>query len=220
MKASTDWTVPLAAGAIAVLAAMVAITAATGVSQETFEIVRAPDVYNAELRLYAGPLRALFGLDSVFAILYTTLLATFARRLMTADNKLLLVIAIGAGLATCALDMLEDHHILAMLRGAEHGIDASAAQIAFQHTESQLKFNLSYLGLFLVGLHIPRTTWVGTVLAWLFTVGTLVQGAWLFAAPDALLPAGNYGRWIGYGVGFALVIAFVRKVRVTGPATT
>src|SRR5262245_2777813 len=130
MTTRTDWIVALAAAACGCLVVMVGITAISGVSQETFEIVRAPAIYAAELRAYAAPLRALFGVDTVFAVLYTTLLISFARRLITDDNRLLIAVAIGATLATGALDMVEDHHILAMLRGAQAGIEPSAAQIA------------------------------------------------------------------------------------------
>jgi hypothetical protein len=211
MNRRTDWIVPLAAASIAVLATMVAITVATGVSQETFEIARHPAVYTAELRAYAAPLRALFGLDSAFLVLYSTLLVLFARRLATPDTRAMLAIAIGGVLATAVLDMVEDHHILAMLRGAERGVDATAAQIAFQHALSQVKFHLSYLALFLLGLHVPRRTRAGTVLAWLLTAGTLAQGGCLYAAPDDLLPAGNMGRWLGFLVGFALIIQVTRR---------
>jgi hypothetical protein len=188
-----------------VLATMVGITFGTGVSQETFEIARAPRVYATELRQFATPLRALFALDSVFLVLYATLLVQFALRVRTPATRVLTAIAIGAVLVTAVLDMIEDHAILAMLRLAERDIDPSAGQIAVQHVVSQVKFHVGYLGLFVLGLTIPRTTRANTVLAWLLTAGTLVQGAWLYAAPDSALPAGNVGRWAGFLVGFALI---------------
>jgi hypothetical protein len=206
----TDRTVWIARAAMAVLLVMVAITARTGVSQETFEIVREPGLYAAELRTYEVPVRALFGLDSAFLILYATLLVLVAVRFMTAENHAVLRIAIGAILATAVLDMIEDHHILAMLRGAVRGSEPSVAQLAFQHTLSQVKFHLGYLAEFLIGLCLPRRTLAAKLLAFLLTVGTLVQGAWLYAAPDAALPAGNYGRWLGFVVGFALISRIVR----------
>jgi len=195
----------LALASIVVLAAMMGVTFSTGVSQETFEIARAPAVYASELRLFATPLRALFALDSIFLVLYATLLVQFALRIRTPAMRVLVAIAIGAILVTALLDMIEDHSILAMLRLAERGEDPSAGAIAVQHVISQVKFHVSYFGLFLVGLAVPRTSRAAVVLAWLLTVGTLVQGAWLYAAPDAALPAGNMGRWFGFLVGFALV---------------
>ena len=214
-----DWTVSIARAAMGVLVAMIVITAVTGVSQETFEIVREPAVYGADLRRFELPLRALFGLDSGFLILYATLLVLVAIRFMTADNRIVLAIAIGAILTTAMLDMIEDHHILAMLRAAVFGNDPSTGQIVFEHTLSQVKFNIGYFAEFLIGLSLPRRTFAGKLLAFLLTVGALVQGAWLYAAPDAALPAGNYGRWIGFLVGFALIIRLVRRPSGDAAAT-
>lgn len=198
--------VTLAYASIVVLAAMVLITMVTGVSQETFEIVRHPAIYGDELRRFALPLRALFGLDSGFLVLYGTLIVLVARRFATEQNRGLIAIVIGAVMVTALADMIEDHFILALLRGAERGIDPTAGQITFEHTLSQVKFNVSYLGLFVLGLCAPMGTTTGRLLAFFLTIGTIVQGAWLYAAPDAMLPAGNFGRWVGFLIGFALII--------------
>jgi hypothetical protein len=212
----TDHVRVLAFASIAVLGAMVAITFTTGVSQETFEIARSPDVYADELRLFATPLRALFALDSMFLVLYAVLLVQFALRVRTGETRVLAAIAIGAVVLTAALDMIEDHSILAMLRLAERNIEPSASAIAMQHVISQVKFHVGYLGLFVLGLAVPRTSRAAVVLVWLLTAGTLVQGAWLYAAPDSALPAGNVGRWVGFLVGFALIA----KLSPAGGAAT
>ncbi len=205
----------LAYASMAVLAAMVGITFATGVSQETFEIARAPTEYARELRELALPLRALFALDSAFLVLYGTLLIQFALRLRTPETGNLVTIVVGAVLVTMVLDMIEDHAILAMLRLAERGVEPSATQVAMQHVVSQVKFHTGYFALFVLGLVVPRTSRAAVALVGLLTVGTLVQGAWLYAAPDGALPAGNVGRWAGFLVGFALI---ARLSRVDGAA--
>lgn len=209
----------LAYASILVLAAMMLITLATGVSQETFEIFRHPTIYGEELRRFAMPLRALFGLDSGFLVLYGTLIVLVARSFATDHNRGLIAIVIGAVLATALADMIEDHFILAMLRAVERGVDPTAGQIAFEHTLSQVKFNVSYLGLFVLGLCVPRRTVTGRLLALFLTIGTIVQGAWLYAAPDAMLPAGNFGRWIGFLIGFALIIRLQHERSVDAAAT-
>ncbi|HEY4242353.1 MAG TPA: hypothetical protein VGM88_21195 [Kofleriaceae bacterium] len=209
----------LALAAIVVLAAMVAITLATGVSQETFEVALAPADYGAGLRAFALPLRALFGLDSAFLILYATLFILFAQHIASPPWRLVLRIAIGAILAAAVLDMIEDHHILAMQRAALRGDDPGVGEIAVEHVISQVKFHLAYLAEVLIGLALPRRTTAAKVLAFLLVVGTLVQGAWLYAAPDAALPAGNVGRWIGFFVGFALIIRVARRPGVAAAAT-
>jgi hypothetical protein len=209
----------LALAATAVLAVMVGITVATGVSQETFEIALAPATYGDGLRAFALPLRALFGLDSAFLILYTALFVVFAQHIATPPWQRVLGIATGAIVATAVLDMVEDHHILAMLRAAVRGDDPSAGEVAAEHVISQVKFHLAYLGEVLIGLALPRRTTAAKLLAFLLVVGTLVQGAWLYAAPDAALPAGNFGRWIGFFVGFALIIQVARRPGVAAAGT-
>ena len=206
MHAPWNRTVVLALAALACLTAMILLTWIGGVSQETFEIVRNPEVYAADLGAHAGVVRALFGVDSVFLILYATLFAVFGRQIQTAETRTLVTLSVAAMFGTALLDMIEDHHILAMLYGVEAGTHPSVGQLAFQHTLSQVKFNVSYLGLFLFGLCVPRDTRAGRALAVLLTVGTLLQGGWLYAAPVAMLPIGNLGRWLGFVAGFALII--------------
>src|SRR3954470_10231704 len=114
-------TVPLAVAALACLAAMVTITLATGVSPEAFELARSPAAYAADLREHPSALRAMFGIDSAFLILYAALFIEFGRRIAIPETRTMVIIAVGALLATAVLDMIEDHHILAMLYGAEAG---------------------------------------------------------------------------------------------------
>ncbi len=218
MERSRDWIVPLAVAASACLLVMLAISLASGVSQETFEVVLAPSVFGGKLREHATAVRALFAVDSVFLVLYTAFFVLFAQRIATSRTRVWLWVAVGFMLATALLDMTEDHHILALLNAAELSRDPSWEQLVFQHTLSSVKFNLSYVGLFLFGLAIPRHTVAGVLLALLLTVGTALQGAWLYAAPAAMLPTGNLGRLIGFLLGFALAIPILRDLRIRTPA--
>jgi hypothetical protein len=207
---SRDWSIPLAVAAMACVVAMLGITIVTGVSQETFEVFRPAAVYAAGLREHAGALRALFAIDSAFLVLYTAFFVVFGRRIATDETRTLLIAGMGFIFATAFLDMIEDHHILAMLNAAQDGQDPSSADVVLQQTISQVKFNLSYVALFLYGLAVPRQTRAGVALSLLLTVGTLVQGAWLYAAPSSMLPAGNLGRAVGFIAGFALAIPIAR----------
>jgi hypothetical protein len=217
MKPST--TIAVTGAAAACLTAMVIITLATGISQETFEIVRSPDLYAQGLAEHAGALRALFGIDSAFLVLYAAVFVGFATAVAAPSQRIVAAIGVSAILLTALLDMVEDHHILAMLYGVEAGSPPSAGEIALQHTLSQVKFNVSYLGTFFVGLCVPPIGLAGRALGVLLTAGTLLQSVWLYAAPIAALPAGNFGRWIGFLVGFALVILVLRG-RAAGAAAT
>jgi hypothetical protein len=210
MIGSRDWSLPLAVASLVCLGAMLGIGVVTGVSQETFEVVRPAAVYAAGLREHGTALRALFGIDSAFLVLYTAFFVVFGRRIATDDTRALITIASGFIFATVFFDMVEDHHILAMLNAAEAGSDPTAGQIVLQQTISQVKFNLSYVALFLYGLAVPRRTRAGLALSLLLTVGTLVQGVWLYAAPASMLPAGNLGRGLGFMIGFALAIPIIR----------
>lgn len=220
MQSPADATRGLAVAGIVCLVAMMAITLATGASQEAFEIVRAPDTYADGLLAHPGALRLLFGVDSAFLVVYSAMFVGVGQRISTPDNRRFVVIGVIAMLLTAVLDAIEDHHILAMLYGVEVGSRPGPGEIAFQHTLSQVKFNISYLGQFFLGLSLPRRTWVGRALALLLTAGAVLQGTWLYAAPVALLPVGNVGRWFGFLIGFGLVIALLRPRPGDGAAAT
>ncbi|MEQ1571053.1 MAG: hypothetical protein ABMA64_35820, partial [Myxococcota bacterium] len=72
-----------------------------------------------------------------------------------------------------ALDLLENAHFLAMLRSAELGSPPGAAEITGQVVESTVKFHVSYLGLLLLSLGLPRDTRAHRALA---DLGIYVQG--------------------------------------------
>jgi hypothetical protein len=213
-----DWSLPLALGALVCLLAMGVISLVAGVSQETFEIVRPPVAYGHMLRLHASAVRALFAIDSVFLVLYSAFFVVFVRRIGTERTRPWLTVALIFLLVTALLDMVEDHHILALLYAAEVGQAPSWEQLTFQHTVSAVKFNLSYAGLFLLGMGVPRETWAGVALSLLLTVGTVLQGAWLFAAPVGMLPSGNLGRHFGFILGFLLVIPLLTRPTRTQPS--
>jgi hypothetical protein len=205
-----DFSRPIALAAMACLVAMGAISLVSGVSQETFEIVRPPAVFAADLREHAGAVRALFGIDAIFLVLYTVFFVLFAQRLATERTRSWVTVGLVFMLATSLLDMAEDHHILSLLYAVELGQQPTWEQLGFQHTLSAVKFHLSYVGLFLFGLAVPRAHWTGVALALLLTVGTVLQGAWLYAAPPAMLPTGNLGRLAGFLAGFALALPLLR----------
>jgi hypothetical protein len=208
-----DFAIPLAVAALVCLVTMLTITAVTGISQETFEVARPAAQYAADLRAHDGAVRALFAVDSAFLVIYATYFLVFGRRVVTDETRALITVGTVFILITAFLDMVEDHHILAMLAAARGGADPSAAEIVTQHVISQVKFNVSYLALFLFGLALPRGTTLGLILSLLLTVGTLVQGVWLYLAPASLLPAGNIARGLGYVLAFALSIPFLRTIK-------
>jgi hypothetical protein len=201
----------MAAAAGGAMLVMAAISMATGVTQEAHEHFNAPEPYAIALVEHGSTLRLMFAIDIAFTILYTGFFAAFAAFLLELKRPALLVkIALGALLLTALLDIIEDHHIVVLLDEAEHRVLPSAGAIAFQAVESLTKFSVSFLGLVMFGLAIPRDTKLGLALALFLTVGTLVSAVIGYAASPEDAARMDSGRWIGFVAGFALAIAWLR----------
>ena len=202
----------LGCATVAVLAAMVGVSLATGATQEAHEHYHLPQEYAAGLLEHAGALRLVFALDIGFIALYTAFFAALARYL-SARNRPFAMLGLILIVATAGLDLIEDHHILAMLDAAQYGVLPSAGEIGFQVTESATKFSCSYIGLALLGLAIPRVNLRGWLLSWFLVVGTLATGVLGYAAPPSWQAQLDSGRWIGFAIGFALALAWLRSER-------
>jgi hypothetical protein len=207
----------LLAGAAGVMLLLMVVTAViTGATQERHEHFMPSAEYATSLLANAKGLRVLMGLDVAFCILYTLFFATLAMYLRSLDApRVFLYLGVGAMLLTCLLDMVEDHHILSLLEAAEHGVMPADDSIAWQATESSVKFSVSYFSLVAFGLAIPRTTKLGYVLCLFLTVGTLLTAVIFYAAPPEFQASLESGRWIGFLAGFLLAIAWLRQQRDT-----
>ncbi|HEY4238870.1 MAG TPA: hypothetical protein VGM88_03610 [Kofleriaceae bacterium] len=201
----------LAIGACVILAAMVALSAASGATQELHEWYRAPDAYAAGLVAHPAALRALFGLDLAFLTLYALFFTTLAQHLHRVAPSWLVWVGLGALLGTAVLDIVEDHHIVALLERALAGHPLDDDSIAAQHVISQTKFSLSYIGLVAFGLAIPRTRPIAWLLAAVLTAGTLATAIASLAAPADLRASLDAGRWVGFFLGFGLAALWLRR---------
>jgi hypothetical protein len=200
----------LAGCTVGVLVLMVITGLITGATQEKHEHFMFPEAYAVSLLAEAKGLRILMGLDIAFLILYTAFFASFTKYLR-AIGRPFVTLAFGAMLATAILDIIEDHHILAMLESAEARVLPSASAIQFQAAESAVKFSMSFLALVLYGLAVPRTTRLGLALCLFLTVGTLISGVLGYAAPPDFQAKLESGRWIGFLIGLGLAIAWLRS---------
>lgn len=209
----------LAGATSAVLIAMVIVTLATGAAQEPHEWYQPPAAYAQGLLARPGALRLVFGLDLGFLVLYSAFFAALADHLHQLGRPFVRL-ALGAMLATAVLDIVEDHHILALLAVAEAGRPIDDAAIVFQHVLSATKFSISYLALVLFGLAIPRTTRLGVALAAFLVVGTLISGMLGYAAPPAWRAQLDGGRWIGFLLGFVLAAGWLRTTPDAAPVPT
>ncbi|MEY2929423.1 MAG: hypothetical protein RL033_172 [Pseudomonadota bacterium] len=167
--------------AAAVVLAMLGIFLVTGVGQEPLQYVQ-PSATYAQLLLRNPPvLRAVLALDDTFIVLYGVLFICQAVVLPQRGANRALTLTSSALLGAVALlDMIENFHFLALLGQAEQGIWPSDAAISAQVVESLLKFHVSYLGLFLLGLALPRRRaserWLGWLSCYLqLPVGMLVH---------------------------------------------
>jgi hypothetical protein len=200
----------LAGATAGVLVAMGAVSIATGASQEPYEHVRPAAEYAASMLEHPGGLRALMGLDIAFLVLYTAFFAALAHYLH-GRGRPFAYLALGALAVTALLDIIENHHILALLATAEQGRPLDEGSLVFQQVLSSTKFSASYLGLFLFGLAIPRTSRLGWALALFLTAGTLVTAVAGYAAPEGARAQIEGGRWVGFLVGFGLAAWWLRR---------
>ena len=199
----------LAAASGGVLIVMVALGMATGATQEPHEWYQPSAEYTAGLLQHPGALRAMFGLDIGFLVLYTAFFAALSAHLRDLGRPFTML-ALAFLVGTTVLDVIEDHHILTLLAMAEHHEPISDSSIALQQVMSSTKFSLSYIALFLYGVAVPRDTKLGVALALFLTVGTIATAIAGYALPAAMRQWLESGRWVGFLLGFALAGAWLR----------
>jgi hypothetical protein len=199
----------LALASTAVMVAMVIVSLTTGATQERHEHFAPPDEYVRHLLEHPAAVRALFALDIAFVALYTAFFAALARYLHLLGRPFA-YLALGVLLAVTALDIVEDHHILAMLDAALYGTAPDAGAIAWQTAESAAKFTTSDVALVLFGLAIPRDTRIARALALYLVVGTIALAVVEYALPPSASDGVDALRGLGFLAGFALAIAWLR----------
>ena len=208
----------MAACTTVVLAIMLVTSLVTGATQEAHEHYKPPADYATGLLAHPGGLRLVFGLDVAFLVLYTAFFGGLAKYLH-ALGRPFARLAFGLMLIVTLLDIVEDHHILALLGVAEAGRTIDDSSIVFQEVLSSTKFNVSYAALFLYGIAIPRTTPLGWALSQFLSAGTLVTGVLGYAAPPAWRVSLDNDRWIGFLAGFVLALLWLRSAPDAPDAT-
>jgi hypothetical protein len=192
-------------GAIAALMVflLVGLAVATGVSQEYFEGQHPLAEYTKRLADEASLLRLGFALDNVFVLAYTSFFVGLAIVLRRSADHTLVNVGLAAMIGTALLDIIENHHILAMADSARQGLALSEGEVRLQMVLSLVKFHLSCLGALLFAVAFPRNTalgrWVaGLLLAYAF-FGVLV-----LTAPPQWLDLLSLIRTIFFVVSFML----------------
>jgi hypothetical protein len=120
-------------------------------------------------------------------VLYATVFVGLGTLLVRrgAHRSLALLVSSLLG-AVAALDLLENLHFLVLLAQAEQGLVPSDAAIGAQGLESLFKFHVGYLGLFLLGLALPRNGRRERWLAGLCCYVQLPVGLAIHVLPSAL----------------------------------
>lgn len=194
--------------AIATVLGMLAIYVATGVGQDPLQFVHSPEEYGAILLRAPGTLRACLGLDNLFIAFYETAFVTLAILLRRAGGNATLVgVALGALLGLGVLDLIENCHFLTMLARTERGGSPTAAEIDLQVLESLVKFHLSYVALFLLGLAVPRASRSARALANLSWLVQLPVGVLIYVTPQSVSVPLVFARFAYFVTALALAAA-------------
>ena len=192
--------------ACAAVVGMISIFFVTGVGQDPLQFVHPVEEYTRILLKNPAALRACLGLDNGFIVLYSTVYVTLGCILLRLGaNRALTLVATGILLLLGLLDMIENFHFMVMLAGAEQGILPTAGEISFQVWESLLKFHVSYLGLFLLGLALPRRSARERLLSNLSLFVQAPVGILIYVAPAAVAFPLVFVRFLYFLAALALV---------------
>ncbi len=206
--------------ACATVAAMLGIFLSTGVGQDPLQYVHSSEEYGRILLTSPTALRATIGLDNFFIVFYATVFVIQAVLLARwGANRALTSVALGLLIALALLDMGENFHFMVMLARAEHGLLPSPGEIGAQVFESLLKFHVSYLGLFLMGLALPRRS---ARERWLSNLCLFVQlpvGVLIYVTPPTMALALVFVRFAFFLTALLLVASIFGKPSEVEPAT-
>jgi hypothetical protein len=175
-------------GALAALMVflLVALAIITGVSQEYFEGQHPVAGYTERIIEATPALRLDFALDNVFILAYGSFFIGLAIVLRRFADHSLVNLALAAMLGVAVLDIVENHHIMAMADAALLRIPLSEGEIRLQAVMSLAKFHLSCLGAVLFAAAFPRHS---TLARWV--VGLLIAyaffGVLILTAPPQFL---------------------------------
>jgi hypothetical protein len=131
---------------------LVVMQLTTGASQAYFEAVHPPGTYAGEILSRAGWLRIVIGLDNVFIGCYV---GAFVFSALALPWRAPSALYLGGGILVGLLDLEENHHILALLRAAEHGLPIALGDLVRRMDLSSTKFALAHLAVFFLAVLVP-----------------------------------------------------------------
>jgi hypothetical protein len=180
----------------ALVLAMIGMFFVFGVGQDPLQFFHPPQEYAAFLLKNPAAFRAVITLDDCFVVAYSVMfIGTFARLMQVGAPRALAVATVTCTSLLAGLDMLENFHFMTMLAAAERGVLPSVAHIQFQVWQSLFKFHVGYLGVFLLGLAMPRETSGQRVFAFACCWISLPIGALIYAVPAPYSTLFLFGRF-------------------------
>jgi hypothetical protein len=199
----------------ALVLAMIGMFFVFGVGQDPLQFFHPPQEYAAFLLKNPAALRAVITLDDLFIVSFSVMfVGAFARLLQLGAPRAIAIAAVSCTTLLAALDMLENFHFMTMLGAAEQGILPSLTHIQFQVWESLFKFHVGYLGVFFLGLALPRETLGQRALAFACCWVSLPVGVLIYAVPapySALFLFGRFGFFLFALIGVGWVFGPARE---------
>jgi hypothetical protein len=192
--------------ALATVVGMLLIFLTTGIGQDPLQFVHPVGEYMQLLLKNPAMLRAAIGLDNFFIVFYATTFVALATILLRGGApRGVVLVTISLLLGAALLDMIENFHFLVMIAGAEQGQPPTPGEIRLQVLESLFKFHVSYLGLFLLGIALPRRTGTERTLANLSWFVQLPVGILIYVTPHGVALPLVFVRFTYFLVALALV---------------
>ena len=181
---------------------MLSLTILNGVGYQDFECLLrfgTPQAYGDNLAHAAPVLRMLYPIDTLYIFSYVLLV--FAMVHCVPERRAAGQLAIIAVLATAGFDFVENNFILAMANGAERGNVPSLANITFETTITQIKFNCGLLLTLSLSFLIPFQGKLAAVSRWLPRAAVVV-GPFAILSPETVLIylAMNIGLGVCIGI--------------------
>lgn len=191
----------------ALLILLCAITATTGVSQQSFELVAAPPEYGRALIEASSWLRTLIAIDDLFVAAYLSTTVLLVTHLGRARMTPLHWLIAGLGAAAAVLDLAENHHLLTLVRWVDAGQAIPAEEILRRSELSQLKWLLGHTAFVGIGILLPSTRHPvrrGFRLSLLFAQLPIGALTWAVADPG-WGPTLTWARYATFVIGFAII---------------
>ena len=206
----------LAMATACLAAVLLGLSLVNGVSQGQFQIVRSADEMARMLVASRAPMRLELFIDFLFLLLYGsffTLLpaALEAHAPMSHTQAIAARAASAALIITALLDASENAHILTELASASSGIALSSFEIALQAVLSQVKFVVSYFGLFMLSYALDSRVTSERLLALVLRWVQAPLGLAIFVAEPPFLRPLYLTRAVFFVVGMCWIGLVLRR---------